>query len=156
MESERRFEADHRSHHSAGEWPRPLTAVPSAADDRRSEEAYMAADPSDETISGLEIEAGQEGDEYVLRLIGVLDAASCRTFKEALDQAERSAAQMILVDVNRLVFIDSSGLQAILAAKRRSDTDSNRLRLTRGTGHVADMFRLTALDQVLPFVGTPS
>jgi anti-anti-sigma factor len=112
----------------------------------------MADDPTYEPLTGLEIEAGQEGDEYVVRLIGVLDAASCRTFNEALEQAERSDATMILLDVNRLVFIDSSGLQAILAAKRRSDVDSNRLRLTRGTGHVADMFRLTALDHVLPFV----
>jgi stage II sporulation protein AA (anti-sigma F factor antagonist) len=102
--------------------------------------------------TGLEIEAGQEGDDYVLRLIGVLEAASVRQFEEALVAAEATDARIILLDVNRLVFIDSSGLQAILTAKRRSDSDHQRLRLTRGTGHVADMFRLTALDQVLPFV----
>jgi stage II sporulation protein AA (anti-sigma F factor antagonist) len=102
--------------------------------------------------TGMEIEAGQEGDEYVIRLIGVLEAASVRQFETALAAAEATDARIILLDVNRLVFIDSSGLQAILSAKRRADGDNHRLRLTRGTGHVADMFRLTALDQVLPFV----
>ena len=86
------------------------------------------------------------------RLLGVLEGASVQQFEDALGAAERTDASTILVDVNGLAFIDSRGLQAILSAKRRADSDHDRLRLTRGTGHVADMFRLTALDQVLPFV----
>jgi anti-anti-sigma factor len=118
---------------------------------RHAEEA-VAEDRTHERIDRLEIEAGQEGDEYVIRLIGTLDASTRRQFEEALQQAEASSAPRLLLDINRLVFIDSSGLQAILAAKRRSDADAERLRLTRGTGHVADMLRLTALDRVLRFV----
>ncbi len=35
---------------------------------------------------------------------------------------------------------------------RRARTGKNRLQVTHGKGSVADMFRLTALDVVLPFV----
>ncbi len=50
-----------------------------------------------------------------------------------------------------MTYIDSSGLETLLAASRRSASNGGRLQLTRGKGHPADMFRLTALDQTLPF-----
>lgn len=99
----------------------------------------------------LEIEAGLEDDTYVVRLSGELDIANCEAVDAAIRQAEASAAKKILLDVDALSFIDSGGLQMILKAKRRADRHGHRLLVTRGTGHVADMFRLTALDMTLPF-----
>jgi hypothetical protein len=39
----------------------------------------------------------------------------------------------------------------ILRATRRAERTGERLRVTRGKGYVADMFRLTALDRTIPF-----
>jgi anti-anti-sigma factor len=99
----------------------------------------------------LAIETADEEGTYVVRLSGELDMSSCDELDAELRKAEDSAARRILLDVEGLEFIDSSGLQAILRAKRRADRSGRRLRVTRGTGHVADMFRLTALDMTLPF-----
>ena len=88
---------------------------------------------------------------YLIRLRGELDMSSVETVAAALKRAEETPASRILLDVDNLRFIDSSGLQVILRAKRRDDTLGRRLRITHGTGHVADMFRLTALDMTLPF-----
>ena len=100
---------------------------------------------------GLQIEARHDGDVFVIALAGELDLTSRPDFDQALAEAERSDADRILIDLDQLQFIDSTGLQAILAAKRRSAMRPDRLRVTRGTGFVADMFRLTALDKTLPF-----
>ncbi len=101
--------------------------------------------------TGLEIAVHQTEGAYVVELSGELDLTSREEFDRALDGAEASDAPRILIDLDRLRFIDSTGLQGILAAKRRSAMRPDRLRVTRGTGFVADMFRLTALDKTLPF-----
>jgi stage II sporulation protein AA (anti-sigma F factor antagonist) len=93
----------------------------------------------------------ENDDAYVIELAGELDLTSREQFDRALDAAEASDKPRILIDLDRLRFIDSTGLQGILAAKRRSSMRPDRLRITRGTGFVADMFRLTALDKTLPF-----
>ncbi len=87
----------------------------------------------------------------MIELSGEFDLTSREEFDAALGLAETSDKPRILIDLDRLRFIDSTGLQGILAAKRRSAMQPDRLRITRGTGFVADMFRLTALDKTLPF-----
>ena len=106
---------------------------------------------TDQQDAPLEIETLEEDGTYVIRLRGELDLSSCDALDAALREAEDTPMKRILLDVDALRFIDSSGLQVILRAKRRSDSTGRRLRITRGTGHVADMFRLTALDMTLPF-----
>ncbi len=64
--------------------------------------------------------------------------------------AEQSRASRIILDLEELTFIDSSGLEVLLRASRRSASNGSRLQLTRGKGYPAEMFRLTALDQTLP------
>ena len=67
--------------------------------------------------------------------------------------AERSDAKRIIIDLDALDFIDSEGLRVLLLAKRRADVDGDRLRLTRGSGYVASIFKLTTLNFTLPFLG---
>jgi anti-anti-sigma factor len=112
-------------------------------------------DPAYSQEESLEIATSQNDGTYVIRLRGELDLSSCDGADEALRRAEETQADRILLDIDGVTFIDSSGLQVILRAKRRSDAGGQRLRITRGRGHVADMFRLTALDMTLPFADSP-
>jgi anti-sigma B factor antagonist len=98
------------------------------------------------------IDAAREGDTFVLRVSGELDLFECPRLERALRDAEASQAVRILLDLEELTFIDAAGLSVLVAAWRRSRTGENRLQVTHGKGSVADMFRLTALDVVLPFV----
>ena len=56
-----------------------------------------------------------------------------------------------MVDLDGLSFIDAAGLRVLVGAARRSADNGDRLSLTRGTGEVSRMFRLTLLDLTLPF-----
>ena len=113
-------------------------------------------DPAASRERSLEIETAEQDGTYIVRLRGELDMGSCDEVDEALREAEQTSATRIVLDVDSLSFIDSSGLQVILRAKRRSDNSGRRLRITRGNGHVADMFRLTALDMTLDFTESPN
>lgn len=99
----------------------------------------------------LKIDAAQHHDAYVIRIEGELDVARCPDLEVALADAERSRAGRIVVDLDGLNSIDARGLQTLLRAARRSSGNGNRLRLTRGRGDVAHMFRLMMLDVTLPF-----
>lgn len=99
----------------------------------------------------LTIDAAHHSNAYVIRIEGKLDRAGCHDLTSALAAAERSRAGRIVLDLDRLSSIDSRGLQTLLEASRRSASNGNRLRLTRGRGDVACMFRLTLLDVTLPF-----
>jgi anti-anti-sigma factor len=103
----------------------------------------------------LTIETAQRNGTYAVAVAGELDLAVTPALEQALAEAERSEAKRILLDIDGLEFIDSTGMQAIVHAARRSLNGADRLRLTRGRGHVAAMFQLTALDQTLPFVDGP-
>ena len=102
---------------------------------------------------GIEIESCQEGGDYIIRVRGELDLVSSPELEEEIKLAERTDAARIVIDIDRLDFIDSTGLRLFMFAKRRADCSGNRLRFTRGSDHVARMLRLTALDQSLPFLG---
>ena len=102
------------------------------------------------------IDATQEGRTYVIRLKGKLDLARCPRLDRALEVAESSQASRILLDLQELTIIDGAGLHALRAACRRSASSGDRLRVTRGRGNVAEMFRLTALDVKLPFTSLDS
>jgi anti-anti-sigma factor len=100
----------------------------------------------------LKIEDRDGDGGRVIALSGELDFASSEALHLALRRAEASRPEWILIDLEGVRFIDSTGLRALLTATKRAEASSYRLSLTRGTGYVADMFRLTALDQTLPFI----
>lgn len=98
----------------------------------------------------LTIHTEHQSDAYVIELEGELDSIGCPDLDIALVEAERTNAPRIVLDLEQLTFIDAAGMRALLWASRRSAANGARLQMTRGVGHPADMFRLTALDQTLP------
>lgn len=69
----------------------------------------------------------------------------------ALIAAEAGDAELILLDLADLEFMDSSGLRTVLEAHGRSKEDRDRLRLLRGPPQVQRIFELTATARILPF-----
>ncbi len=101
-------------------------------------------------VTPLTIEMGRCGDSYTVTLHGILDMSTAERLEGAIEAALGSDADRVVIDLDGLEFVDSTGLATILGATRRAD-GSGRLKMTRGTGEVAQLFRLTALDLVLPF-----
>ena len=104
-------------------------------------------------LSNAKIDTVHVEDALVIRVQGELVLDGCPELDGALIDAEQSRASRIVVDLEELTSIDSSGLKALLRASRRSACNGNRLQMTRGKGYPAELFRrLTAFDQILPLI----
>jgi anti-sigma B factor antagonist len=91
----------------------------------------------------------------VIAAIGELDAAGVPALESTiLDAIGRTHA--IVLDLERLTFVDSCGLWLItltLSSCRRSGVAFS---ITRGPESVRSIFELTGLSDVLPFVDAPA
>lgn len=76
-----------------------------------------------------------------------LDAAISIRFKDRLREVTARHGPLILLDLSRVDFMDSSGLGAILAI-RRTLTPPRRIELTGLTPNVVRVFKLTRMDTI--------
>ena len=101
---------------------------------------------------GLTIEIVSDGETRLVRLSGELDLANSPRLTDEL-LSLLSSGRGVVVDLDRLDFIDSSGLQTLLVATRHAQEHNGRLSITRPKRPaVARLFEMTAIDAVLPLV----
>ena len=103
----------------------------------------------------FEIDTSFTAGKYVVFLKGELDLNGCPPFQAALLEAEQSQAKEIVVNLDELTFVDSSGLSVLAHAASRSAANGDQLRITPGRDHVARVLRITGLDTILPFQVEP-
>ena len=104
----------------------------------------------------FEINVVEQGDALILHLEGELDFHACPRLARAFGDATTSGAETLLLDIEELTFLDVAGLELLLAESRRWAGTESRLMLTRGQGGVAELFRITGLEAVLPFAAESS
>jgi anti-sigma B factor antagonist len=86
-----------------------------------------------------------------LRIVSVqeprIDAAVAIEFKDAMRLETDSGPDLVILDLSRVEFIDSSGLGAIVAAMKHMGMD-RKLALAGLTPTVERVFKLTRMDSV--------
>ncbi|HEY4895125.1 MAG TPA: STAS domain-containing protein [Solirubrobacteraceae bacterium] len=103
----------------------------------------------------LRIEVAREVDRVVLSLDGELDMASAPLLQSALEDAHLAAPEMVVLDLRRLQFVDSTGLRIILAARNRCRERGQELAVTRGSEQVERLLSVTGLSDHLQTVAAP-
>ena len=101
---------------------------------------------------GLGVEDFVDGGDHRLLLSGELEIASVPTLEGAVKRlctAEGTTA--ITLDLSELMFIDSTGLAAIIFAGRLCEKHGYGFSLVQGPRAVQRLFELTGLIDVLPF-----
>jgi anti-sigma B factor antagonist len=108
---------------------------------------------SDRIVShSLTIETGPALETCLVRLEGELDSASADALTEHLLRLLASDLQSVVVDLDGLEFIDSTGLQALLTATRRARGTRDHLRIIEPEGQVSRVFKLTNINALLPII----
>ena len=85
-----------------------------------------------------------------LALSGELDVSAGGGLLDRLEAELTRKPDEISIDLAELRFIDSTGLRTLLQARDMCDGSGSRMSIVEGRGHVARVFALTGLDQVLP------
>ena len=103
-------------------------------------------------MAELEIETQVSDGVSRLALSGEFDLAGIGRFDETLAAVEARAPKTIVVDLNGLEFMDSSGLRALVTANDRAQRAGRRLAIVPGPPHVRRVFEITQLDDRLDLV----
>jgi anti-anti-sigma factor len=89
------------------------------------------------------------------KAVGSINAANVRAFKEELMIAVNSAPEStILVDLEDVDFLDSSGLMAFVTAYKTAQNKGKRLRICSVSPSVRIIFELSQLDRVFDLFET--
>jgi len=96
-----------------------------------------------------------EPERVVLRLDGELDLASAPLFEREIESAEIGATPTLVLDLENLEFIDSTGLRIILAAHERSLERGQEFAVTRGSPQVQRLLSITRVGEHLHIIAPP-
>jgi anti-sigma B factor antagonist len=103
-----------------------------------------------------EIEIVQRDDRVVILVQGEVDLATSPWLAQQLEAASGIGAREVIVDLDRVSFMDSTGLHVLLSHVN-ANRDGSQLRVTRGSEQVRRLFELVGALEHLPFVdGQPS
>jgi anti-anti-sigma factor len=94
------------------------------------------------------------GDAAIVTVSGELDLALCSKLTPELNDGLRSGARAIVIDLEAVSLVDSSGIALLLNAFRRLDHAGRQLAIACAVGSQRRAFELTALDRQLPMYET--
>jgi anti-sigma B factor antagonist len=95
------------------------------------------------------------GRAVTLVLSGELDLVSSPILEHALDRAYESDAELIVVDLRKLEFMDSTGLHLLVGAQQRAHESGRRFALIRGGEQVQRLLDLSGTAEILPIIDSP-
>jgi anti-sigma B factor antagonist len=100
----------------------------------------------------LSLQIADEGERKLIRVSGELDLANASTLEDELDRAMGNGNGEVVIDMEDLSFIDSTGIALLINAIGR-DGDSARLRFvpSKGLG-VQRVLKATGLADRLPYL----
>jgi anti-anti-sigma factor len=95
------------------------------------------------------VDVHRRDDVAIVQPRGELDLATATPLRAALDGIE--SAERVVLDLRGLSFIDSTGLDLLVALHQRAQRDRFELTLVSPGAPVDRAIQLCGLDQVLPF-----
>jgi len=95
----------------------------------------------------------RSASEVTLSLTGELDASATPLLGAAVERALERRPRGIAIEMSRLTFVDSRGIQALLRARDRCDERGATLVLRSPTDGFVRMLDLLGLREVLPVHG---
>jgi anti-sigma B factor antagonist len=102
----------------------------------------------------LRIERRREGDRIVVELEGELDMANAPLLQSAIEDQELTASKTVVLDLQGLTFLDSTGLRIILAAREQCWRRGQEFAVTPGSQQVQRLLSVTGVGEHLRTIAT--
>ena len=104
----------------------------------------------------LEVSTEQGDGRLVIFVSGELDVSTAPILQRELDRASQESPETLRLDLSALRFMDSTGLQLVLATDSKTRAGGQKLELVRGPQTVQRLFQVAGLEERLTFVDPPS
>jgi anti-sigma B factor antagonist len=98
----------------------------------------------------LSLETRTEGDWTVIEVGGEIDVYTAPKLREALVELVNAGRYQIIVDVERVDFLDSTGLGVLVGGLKRVRANDGNLRVVCTQERLLKIFRITGLTKVFP------
>jgi anti-sigma B factor antagonist len=105
--------------------------------------------------SRFRVDVHNDAGAAVIVVGGELDLATSPALKEEIDNALRSDAETVILDLRELEFMDSTGLSVLVRAHHAAEESQRRLYLVRGPSQVQRLLTLTGVEDRLAVLDTP-
>lgn len=96
----------------------------------------------------MEIRSTEQGKQVTLSVKGEIEVYSLPEFSRLAESYLGGPTELVL-DLDGLEYIDSSGLGFLVTLHERMERQGQRLVLTNLRSHVSRVFKITRLDQIL-------
>lgn len=96
----------------------------------------------------MKVNKKQMGKVLVLEIEGVMDAEHSSQIKKFFSQVQEEGEKNIVLDLNKVSFIDSTGLGILISLMRHLNEQEGRLRLSGLQDEVKSIFEITRLFRV--------
>jgi anti-sigma B factor antagonist len=106
--------------------------------------------------SPFEVTVEQRGGTVHVALVGELDISTAARLEDELARQEAERPSLIVLDLQRLTFMDSTGLRLLISADTRAREEGRSLAIVPGNEMVQRVMRLTRLDERLNIVEDPT
>jgi anti-sigma B factor antagonist len=90
----------------------------------------------------------REGPVAVIRLRGALDMTGAPTVRECVGEVIDDGCKEVVIDIEKLTFLDSSGLMVLYSAHRQLEASGGRFVLRRPTSRERRLIAVTGMDEV--------
>ncbi len=91
-----------------------------------------------------------DGKRITAALYGDIDHHAAREFRTALDEViARSRPELLVLDMENVGFMDSSGVGLILGRMRAVNDVGGELLIKNARGEIAEMIRLSGLSSLI-------
>jgi anti-anti-sigma factor len=103
----------------------------------------------------LEVQTRQvDSGATVVAPTGRLDVAGAPALKDAISEALKNGQPRVVLDMEGVSFVDSTGLGSVIAALKQIRSSQGDLRLAAPNQQVRVVLELTTLDRVFPYYST--
>jgi anti-anti-sigma factor len=95
------------------------------------------------------VEPRQESDRVVLSLTGELDMANAPLLQSAIEEPSLAETKTVVMDLQGLTFLDSTGLRIILSAREQCWRRGQEFAVTPGSQQVQRLLSVTGVGEHL-------
>lgn len=94
-------------------------------------------------------------DRVIFELAGELDIVNAPLLRKALAGTNFTGTALVVLDLRKLSFIDSTGLKLIFAARSESRERGQKFAVTPGSQQVERLLNVTRLNEHFQTISTP-
>jgi anti-sigma B factor antagonist len=117
---------------------------------KRSHRGWLAT----QAVRELDITTEEAGAGVVVALAGEIDLYTCPEFKQELLRVIADGATLVVVDLTKTTFIDSTALGVIIRGVERLKHRDGRLVVVCADPSIVKIFEVTGLNRIFSVYGS--